>query len=318
MKKQREDKIEGIIKTDLPVYLLEGDNYFLIEEIINILKERIEVCTPLFELKRFSLEETPISDIIAYCRSSSLFTNVKLVIVRGVEKLQKEELSTLSDYFKSPVGSVVLVLIANHIDKRLKLWKEAEEKGWLINLTLDSRKVQRFVYYLFRKHNIKAEEEIIQWLIYIYKDNLGEINEILEKISLIGEGGELTKELIEQFLTQSGEFSIFELVDAISEKKIDTSFQIVQRLLKNKEDPLKIVALLARQIRLLLLTKQKKIDQLNLHPFVVKKLLAQHRNFTINQLTKAYSIICEADRKLKTSRIDPELVLENALLEICS
>jgi DNA polymerase-3 subunit delta len=92
------------------------------------------------------------------------------------------------------------------------------------------------------------------------------------------------------------------------------------------ESPLGILALLARQIRLVWQVRDgqqrglplPEIGQgIGLSQFVVKKYLQQASQFSESELFSAHRALRHADRALKSSGTSPERILESLVLELC-
>ena len=97
------------------------------------------------------------------------------------------------------------------------------------------------------------------------------------------------------------------------------SFELYHELLEQKEEPIKINAILIGQFRLLLQVKilqKHSYDQgsiastLKVHPFRVKLAMQNARKFSNNSLKSAYLGLAEIEEKLKTSSQNPELLFQ--------
>jgi DNA polymerase III subunit delta len=88
---------------------------------------------------------------------------------------------------------------------------------------------------------------------------------------------------------------IFQMVDALGQRDPRRAATDLHRLLDVGEHPLGIFGMIVRQFRLLLQIRwmsdrhqpqQQIVSRLKLHPYVVRKILAQAERFTIGQLTR--------------------------------
>jgi len=98
-----------------------------------------------------------------------------------------------------------------------------------------------------------------------------------------------------------------------------TSARELHQLLDQDEPPLKLLGMLARQVRILIqvselrasrMTEAEIIKRLKLHPYVVEKGTAQARNFTMEQLEKAHALLVETDWRIKTGEMEDVLALD--------
>ena len=135
----------------------------------------------------------------------------------------------------------------------------------------------------------------------------------------------ITKKNVEN-LVDSGFFNtIFELTDAISEKKSKKAIEILKKSLEAGENEIYLVSMLARQIRNLLIVKDLSDHRLSeseivgktkLHPFVIKKSLSQSRNFTKEQLIRLHGRLIKLDYTLKSTSTDPRVLLTKFVTEM--
>src|SRR5699024_1209327 len=121
------------------------------------------------------------------------------------------------------------------------------------------------------------------------------------------------------------EQNIFTLVEKVVQRKLDQAFRIYYDLRKQNEEPIKILALITGQFRLIYQTKelQKRgygqnqiATNLNVHPYRVKLALGQARYFSEQELEKIISILAESDYQLKTGAVQRDVAMELFLFKL--
>jgi len=119
--------------------------------------------------------------------------------------------------------------------------------------------------------------------------------------------------------------NIFKTIDALGGNNKKQALELMHNHLEKGEDPFYIFSMFVYQFRNML-----KISDLNergmreheisksakLHPFVVKKGLAQVRNFPFSRLKQIYGKIGAVDLMIKTGKIDIELALDKLVSEL--
>jgi DNA polymerase-3 subunit delta len=119
---------------------------------------------------------------------------------------------------------------------------------------------------------------------------------------------------------------VFALLDALSDRHAGKSAAILHRFLAEGEPPLRLLALVSRQFRLLALTRAlldkgtpqgQLASHLPVPPFVVGKLARQARGFSWFDLEAALRYLLKADRDIKTGRIDAVMALDLFTAEVC-
>jgi DNA polymerase-3 subunit delta len=151
-------------------------------------------------------------------------------------------------------------------------------------------------------------------------DNLRLMAQEIEKLlAYVDRARPITKEDIQLLVSDVREANIFDMVDALGQRDRQTASRLLHQRLDGGDHPLALQAMMARQIRILIQVKelrQEGLDrtaiatQLGLHPFVVRKALAQERNFSMTQLESIHRQLLDTDVAIKTGQTDPVLALD--------
>jgi len=131
---------------------------------------------------------------------------------------------------------------------------------------------------------------------------------------------------MEKVITPSVEASVYELTDALAYRRYDRAMEIIDTLLRNREEPVSIVNAVGRtftqmyKITVALsegYSQEKIASELWLKPFIVKKAV-ENRYSTAEKLRKWVDIAARADMRLKSSPMEPRTVIETMVGEIAA
>jgi DNA polymerase-3 subunit delta len=156
-------------------------------------------------------------------------------------------------------------------------------------------------------------------------DNLLELTQELQKLLLYaGEEATLTPQQVSQLASHSRTYNIFALTGALGEAGAQRRLAALDHLLDLGEPPARILAMLARQVRLLLRYQENAPQAspgdlariLGMAPWQVKRLGGQAKAFTLPALRGHLALLHQADLSLKTSAANPRVWLEWALLKM--
>lgn len=111
---------------------------------------------------------------------------------------------------------------------------------------------------------------------------------------------------------------VFGFLDALGYKNKKKAFLELHRLLDQGDAPLYLLTMIVWQVRNLLRTQSAKGKVQSLHPYVFRKLKQQVKNFTADELSEIFRILLDAEVKLKTSRLDSVLILDQLVDKITS
>ena len=150
--------------------------------------------------------------------------------------------------------------------------------------------------------------------------DLWTLDQELEKLSLYAQGREINESDVRLMVSQVREASIFEAVDAMVEGRPQAALKLLAQLRDDGREPLYIIAMVERQLRLLALARDSMERQLpqgelkralgTSSDFVVRKTMDQARRHSKEEIAWRYDRLLEADLSIKQGRVDPDLALE--------
>ena len=144
--------------------------------------------------------------------------------------------------------------------------------------------------------------------------------EIEKLLTYVDFSRSVTAEDVQKLTADVRQGDVFRMVDAIGTGDGETASRMLHRLLDEK-DPLPLFGMIVRQFRLLIQVREilnthpsrdhnAIADQLDQHPYPIKKILPQARQFTLEQLRTIYQQLSEVDQAMKTGALDGELALD--------
>ena len=150
--------------------------------------------------------------------------------------------------------------------------------------------------------------------------DLWTLDQELEKLSLYASGREIGESDVRLMVSQVREASIFEAVDAMIDGRPQVALRLLAQLRDDGRDPLYIIAMVERQLRLLALARDSMDRRLpadevkramgTSSDFVVRKTTEQARRHSRRDIAWRYDRLLEADLAIKQGRLDPDLALE--------
>lgn len=321
-----------------PVYVCYGSESYLIQELIEKLTNQLmDPEQRAFAVSKYDLAETPVEVIVEEAETLPFMAERKLVVasnalfLTGAKESGKVEhkLDKLTDYLKAPAdfSVVVFTVEAEKLDERKKIVKSLKEADVLVPCAvLSSDELTSFVQNEAEKAGFRFAPGVIEQLITYSGTGLQALQKEIEKCALyIGPGGTLTAADLEQLVTRTVEQNIFLLIEHIVQLKLDQAFTMLNELIRRKEEPIKIVALIARQFRIMFQVKdlsqqgysqQQMASQLGLHPYAVKIASGQANRFEMKRLASILRQLGELDYQMKSGKIDKVLGLEMFLLKL--
>ncbi|MGD8229152.1 MAG: DNA polymerase III subunit delta [Desulfobacteraceae bacterium] len=328
-----EDLLESLEKGQLaPFYLFYGHEEFRLEKVLDrIRNEFIPPSARDFNQEIFYAgEKTNPAEIISRCRSLPFLTGNRLIIVRRTEKFTTGELEAFLPYLERPADTTCLIFIASKTDFRRSFYKVIKEKGRAVNFTkLRESQVVPWIRGTARELGLKIDGQACAYLHQIVGNSLRDLYAELEKLNLRYGGEMVGVEQVKGLAIHSRVYTIFELMNKVSEKNCHESLAVLNRFLQEedkKDAPLRILGMLNRQIRIIWQTKSilsrggqisEVAKKLGLPDFSVREFARHAQGWSIEELEKAVDLLYKTDGLLKSgSRAKP--ALENLLFALCA
>ncbi|MEQ8168123.1 MAG: DNA polymerase III subunit delta [Candidatus Eremiobacterota bacterium] len=341
-----EDGLKNISKSN--VVLLYGDQDILMDELLElIVDETVENSFRDFDyilLKADSLKgekeegekALTVSDIIEHLEAFPFGGGKKVVAVRNIEKLDMNQKNTLAGYVLTIAPASLLVLMATGKAKAgvssllgAKLEKSLKSRT-VINCTLKSADMVKWVLQKTAMLTGKTiGQEDSAYLLKRTGTDLRHITKELEKLSCFVEPNfRINKEAIDMCCHQEAQSGVFDLTDAVGMGQTMRALSIFSELMKQQEEPLKLLALLNNHFNLIKQVRELKekrispagitsiLQKMGEHPYRVQKAMAI-KYFSLSGLRKAHRWLLEADISIKTGRQDPEHVMELLIILLC-
>jgi DNA polymerase-3 subunit delta len=324
------------------VYVLFGPDDFSVrqklEEIKHTLgdKESLSLNTTELDGRRLVA-----SQLIDSCSVAPFLANCRLVIVEGL--LERFELSatatkrplisewqSLIDFLPTKPASTNLVLLDGKIAKNNPLLKKLAKTCELHEfLSLKGDSLAQWARERAATLNADMSPRAVKALIETAGEDLWVIANEIEKLSLFATGRRIEEADVRQVTSSAREASIFNMVDAIAEKRLPTAMRLLHRLLTEGTQPTHLLTMMSRQVRLMLeakelsrqprLSTQQKREQLGLSwNYPIDKLLSQSADHSKERLLEIYEKLLDTDMAIKTGKWQDELALDLLVVEVCS
>jgi DNA polymerase III subunit delta len=321
-----------------PIYLLYGTESFLINETKQLLLNQVlNEDEKDFNFSAYDLEETPIEVALEDAETFPFLGERKVIFLHNPVFLTAEKtkekidhnVSRLEVYLKEPAPYTVLVLSAPYekLDERKKITKELKRTAVTIEAKrLNEHELKNWIKERAKASGISFEPDALELLIAMVGTNMFMLTSEVDKLALYAsEEKHIDVTLVEKLVSRSLEQNIFTLIEKVVQRKLEEALRIYYDLLKQNEEPIKILALLAGQFRLIYQVKelsrrgygqQQIAGLLKTHPFRVKLAAGQAGKFTDEELTNLMTLLADADYQMKTGGMNKSLLIEMLLFKL--
>ena len=322
MKSVVEDIKKGSFK---PVYLFYGEEAYLKQQYKNRLKNAVLPEGDTINLSIYSGKGIDVKEMIAQADTMPFFAEHRLLLIED-SGFFKNANQQLAEYIPSIPEETIMLFVESEVDKRGKLYKAVSKKGSVVEFTAQN------------------EQTLTRWILGILKTEgkmitSGAMKQFLEKtgtdmerirqelICYCMEKESITEEDVAVICSEQTENKIFDMINAMAEKKQKKAMELYYDLLALREPPMRILYLITRQFNLLMQVKElseegysaKTIsERLKMAGFIVRNCLRQAEYFSLKTLKEALQDCVRMEEAVKTGRMNDVMSVELLLVKYSS
>ncbi len=329
--------IKNINERLSPLYLLYGEEQYLIETAVNKIKKKFGEL--LLGINYIVLDETNADNIISDIEVPAFGYEKKLIIVKnsglfkkdGRKKAGTPLQEKVTEYIKNNLDiikeSVIIVFMENEVDKN-SVFEQIEKNGIICNIEeLKQLQLVKKLKQICMLYKVNCDETTLNYLVENCGTNLQNlINEIRKLIEYAGENGKITIEDVNSLAIKQMESVIFELTDNLAIRKIDKALDVLDNLIYQKEPLQKILITLYNHFKKIYLCSiavdlnKDIVNSLSLRPnqtFLITKYKKQASYFKKEELKKILKAFIDLDYNSKNGKIDIDVGLRGILCNYC-
>jgi DNA polymerase-3 subunit delta len=160
-------------------------------------------------------------------------------------------------------------------------------------------------------------------LILSCKDDLWRLSNEIAKLASYDK--KITENSVDFLVEQDIESDIFRAIEYLAKKDKINAVNIFYNQISSGKNISYLISMIAFQFRNMLKIKELLdkgvsleliIKKTKIHPFAVRKILSSLKIYSLEELKKIYKKLLNTDIKIKTSKIDPSVILDDFILNI--
>lgn len=319
-----------------PIYLWHGEDRYSLREGVRLIKGSYITEDPSGSGIEILAGKDVSAEEIVYAANTSSFFASRLVIADEIPFFSSEttgsdsqDLERLLMYCEEPNPNTCLILIADKINKKRKLYKAILKNGKVYEFSYPKRYQE---WQTWVEEGVKARGKMIRpseagFLIEWSGHYTGVLDREIDKlVSYLGEREEITRADISNICIPMAETTVFAMLDAIASGASEKALQKLAEVL-TREHYLKVHTMIVRQIRLLLAgtiirarggTVEELMEKTGIRsPFEGNKIFRQAGRFSPAKLERTLQDCLETEIALKSGIRNPQLLLEMMVIRFC-
>lgn len=294
-----------------PCYLINGGESYLTTTALKLIEKKLNINYPDFNKVIFTDETLKsANDIVSACQVAPFCDEKRLVVVFDyLNKKNESERKIFLKYFENPCATTCLVFFTTNKSEFFSTLEGKIE-------SIDCEKITPEFLRKWTKQKVsdlamEISQQATEKLLDYCNFSITKVDTELQKLKTIYiNKTNITEEDIENNVTKDIEYIIFNLTSAISKKDNEEVYSLINAMLKNKEQPVNIIATISNHFRRLFLiarsefSNREMAEMLGVKEFAITKYKQQSQNFGQKALKQIYDKCIEIEFMVKNGAME--------------
>lgn len=306
------------------LYLLYGAEDYLRNQYKDKLKKAL-AGDDTMNLSYFEGKDIDPNQVIDIAETMPFLSERRVIVIEN-SGFFKQSQEKLAEYLAEIPESTYIVFVEKEVDKRSKMYKAAQKNGYVSEFQeQDEATLGKWVKTLANKEGKQMTGSVIEAFLHKAGTDMENIQKEFEKlVCYTMDQSEITTQDVETICTERIQNRIFEMIEAIAEKRQKQALDLYYDLLTLKEPPMRILFLISRQFNMLLQTRvllQKRYDnraigeKIGVSPYIAKKYMTQASKFKEDFLRDALEECVQTEEDVKTGRMTDVIAVELLIIK---
>jgi len=316
-------------------YLFEGEEVYLKNKVVEKIKEKfIPPQYEDFDYEIISGKDASTAQIGDSLATLPLKGTKRLVVIEEAEKLSFVNQKFLLEFLARITNSTCLICSGEKFNQKTKFYRAFKKKNRIVsfNLLWDEEAID----WIRKETQRKGGEITTEAAVYLEEkigNDLTSLTKEIEKLFLfIYPRRLIEKKDVKGVVGEGKGAEVFSLTKTIRKQDFSRALLILPELLDKGEDSMKIHSLIVREIKLLLIIKEKKENLFprkicplifpsakhysSFHINIANEYIQASKKFTLSQLIKGYEQLVEAEASIKSGKEEPYIALQRVFLNL--
>jgi len=316
-----------------PLYLFEGTEEYIKGQALARLLERL-LPEGMEAMNLTELLNPEADALIAAAETLPFMAERRVVLVRECDLLTasqkggQEKLEQILDYLeRQPPTALIVFTVKGKADGRKKLYLTLKKKNAVVSFSpMEDAEAVNWAVRTLRAMGKQMDLACARKLVFTVGRDAALLKQEMEKLAAYaGERETVEDGDIDAVCVRTLECTVFQMVEAQASGRNHDACRLLDSVLQNGEDRMKVLAMLLRQYRILyhancLMAEHAKTaampELLGIPPFAVARTQAQARRYPRERLKAAYDYLYELEYGIKSGRMPQEGCAENAMFQL--
>ncbi len=319
-------------------YLFYGSEDYLKQFYTNkICQKFVTAGSETFSLRKYDGKENTLDEVLEGAQSMPFMSEYCVVIAHDfqLDSLGEDDKNKLTDYLSNLPDTSITIFWMDSIEVSPKnaKWKwvidNFNKYATTINFAKpDMRELKKIIMAYVKKQGCIIGEKSALYLVELVGDSLNTLFNEMEKLcNFVGQGNEITNEHIDAIAVRSLEARVFDLSKLVLNHNPQGALELLHNLMLQKAEPIDIFGVILMSFVDVYRVKvavsggesatypAKFFDYRN-KEFRLTNSTRSASKLSTEQLRECFNCFSEADRALKSTAQNGEMILERLIVQL--
>lgn len=300
------------------IYLLYGKEEFLKK----IYKDRLtkSIVNNKMNFDRYEGKNIDINSFIEKAKSLPFFEERRCILIENSTWFIKNKDINFISHLDLILKNTVLVFVEEEIDKRTKFYKEIEKRAYVLELNgLSEGELLSWLNKLLSLEGKKTSKKNLELILEYVGSDMNELKNEIDKLISYSKESEISEEDIKSIISINPKNYIFNMIDAILNEDNKGAIKLYEALLKLRQEPMFILAMISKQFtqlldikRLLLENVDRKtiMSYFSIQEYRFNKIFSKIKNISVEKLKTYVKTCVDLDEMIKNGKLSDTLAIE--------
>lgn len=243
-----------------PVYLVSGDEPLLVQEACDDIRKAARAAGFEDRITFHADRQLAWRSVAEEFGALSLFAEKRRIEIHLPTGKLGDGRDVIEQFMASTPGDVVLLLISVKLDPaelRRKWYKTLQNEGVHVTIwPIDPDKFPGWLQQRAKARGLTLTRGALDMLVHRLEGNLLAASQEMDRLALFSKSKTIDEDVVEQAVQNSARFNLFELVTELLMGDVPNAHKIIGALEQEGDNPLGLLAVLSRDIHLVVELQQ--------------------------------------------------------------
>lgn len=233
-----------------PVYLIEGEESYFRDHAVKSIRAACNLAQPMLNAARVegeTLKGEALASFLSSLYALPFLDERRFVALFDYYPTEREWENSLKRYVEKPCPTTVLAIVNGGKKANCADLKKKAGIVYVDCARSDEEALSRWLFTLMRREGLNADADAAELMVRYCAQDAARMKMETEKLRLLlGEGGRVTREVVEEHIAKDAEYKIYELTQAASRGNFGAFSEILNDLMnKGYDETAALAALLS-------------------------------------------------------------------------